>query len=276
MKRWIWVLAGFTLACNELPSPPTTIFSAGLYRDSAGVLHDSRTGLYRDFLGFWRDTLVNQPFMDVPEPYREFWHYCATCHSGFKYSPYLESVRAKRAMQLNNWDEIVAYGPEKLFLAALRGGMPLATAVPVPDYVIERVHAYLAAHWDTTGVPPAPPQPVTTTGIVDTFWVADSTGIHKVEFLYKPAQRLMDKYCAECHARDGNSPYQKLTWSNSLQIDSFPVWRGAAGPLIERMDPVYTWDLMPPFYGAHQPTRAERDTLLQWLNRGAPNTVDGR
>jgi hypothetical protein len=51
--------------------------------------------------------------------------------------------------------------------------------------------------------------------------------------------------------------------------------------LLERLDPATAAEQDPPVDPMpltgfpYQPSRAERDTLLEWLKRGSPNTPDG-
>jgi len=355
VKRILWTLVALlVLSCDELSSPPPAPDTGHLFQDS---------------LGIWRSTDADSlPFLDMPLSYREFWRYCANCHSGSGQSPL--AVKARRALQINTWEQILSYGPEKLVLAAKSGGMPLPPSPSGPDEVLSRVQAYLAAwpapdtaqplrlrgyryaaaenfvrtycadchtpggknadkpvaalhlmlddyeEWrkhehyiqerlDTNNLLPMPPQeytdaldpavraalPAARTRMIA--WIdslspntADGSGkgeppvhIAVKDVQYEPAYRLINHYCADCHTEGGLNVRQLDGWT-ALPLDAYTGWKNAASLLLKRLDSAdavhFNLEIMPPANFRYQPTRAERDSLLEWLRLGSPNTANER
>lgn len=99
--------------------------------------------------------------------------------------------------------------------------------------------------------------------------------------LYEPARRLASRYCADCHAAGGNHETHKDAWGHAIQLDTWKQWSDGERHLKERLDPAVAaaedppLDAMPLLAFPLQPTQAERDTLLEWVKRGSPNTASG-
>jgi hypothetical protein len=98
---------------------------------------------------------------------------------------------------------------------------------------------------------------------------------------YEPARRIVSLYCADCHAQGGNNETWHDAWGHAIRLDTWQEWVDGKRVLLERLDsataaaqdpPV---DVMPQPTFLYQPTRAERDTLLEWIKRGSPNTPTG-
>jgi uncharacterized membrane protein len=98
---------------------------------------------------------------------------------------------------------------------------------------------------------------------------------------YAPAKRLVGRYCSDCHARNGGHENHADAWGHALRLDSHEEWVEARNRLLERLDSAVAAeqdppvDVMPQAAFPLQPTRAERDTLLDWIRRGSPNTPSG-
>jgi hypothetical protein len=64
-------------------------------------------------------------------------------------------------------------------------------------------------------------------------------------------------------------------------LDTYAQWLKGSKHLLERLDPAKAAEQDPPVDPMPltgfplQPTQAERDTLLDWLKRGSPNTASG-
>ncbi len=196
------VIGALLLGCSQLPSPPELYSRYGLYSDTLAfgdgksivVLKDSVNGMLLDTLGIWRDLATTNfdartgswsygpPFMDFPPAYRQFWRYCSNCHSSLGKSDL--AGKARKAIRIDTWQEIQSYGAERLILSARGGGMPLAPALPVPDDVLGRAQAYLAA------------------------WADSAQTVRLVGYRWPEAENFVRKYCADCHAPGGRDPQQ--------------------------------------------------------------------
>lgn len=99
--------------------------------------------------------------------------------------------------------------------------------------------------------------------------------------LYAPAFRIVNRYCADCHTIGGKNDLQHDAWKFAVRFDTYSQWAEASKLLKIRLvselsaaqDP--PMDVMPNISFPFQPTQAERDTLLEWINRGSPNTSSG-
>ena len=115
---------------------------------------------------------------------------------------------------------------------------------------------------------PTGPEPVVTAGALP-------------DVLYEPARRIVSRSCADCHAAEGKNEKHMDAWGHALRLDSWQEWVNARADLQVRLDPIKAAeqdppeDVMPLATFPFQLTQAERDTLLQWIARGSPNTVTG-
>ena len=100
--------------------------------------------------------------------------------------------------------------------------------------------------------------------------------------VYLPAFRIVNRYCADCHTAGGKNELQHDTWKYALRLDTYAEWVDARKLLLERLVPETAEaqdppvDVMPNLAFPLQPTQAERDTLLNWIRAGSPNTPEGR
>jgi hypothetical protein len=232
-------LSALLCACNELPSP------------AVGALSDAQLdtlGLERDGYGIWHDPeLDSLPFADMPLAYREFWRYCFSCHSSSGQKA--EAREARRAVRLDTWRQVLAYGPEKLILAAKAGGMPLRSSPKVPPEVLDRVQAYLAS-WSSPNPEPA-----------------------LIGFRYAEAENFVRTYCADCHTPAGRSNDQPEA-TRRLILDNYAAWHRQQGTIAAWIDTALPG--MPPDGYEPQPSVAERRRMLQWIDSLSPNTRDGK
>jgi mono/diheme cytochrome c family protein len=101
------------------------------------------------------------------------------------------------------------------------------------------------------------------------------------DVVYEPARRLVSRSCADCHAKDGNNETHGDAWGHAIRLDAYAEWVDGRRVLLERLDPATALaqdppvDTMPSAGFLYPLTLSERDTLLQWIKRGSPNTESG-
>jgi hypothetical protein len=102
-----------------------------------------------------------------------------------------------------------------------------------------------------------------------------------VDVVYEPARRLVSRSCADCHSEGGSHESHIDAWGHAIRLDTYKQWVDGKRVLLERLDTVFAaeqdppLDVMPSASFPIQLTPAERDTLLQWIARGSPNTPSG-
>ncbi len=112
------------------------------------------------------------------------------------------------------------------------------------------------------------PEPIVTTGAL-------------ADVLYEPARRIVSRHCSDCHAAGGKNEEHLDAWGHAIRLDTWQEWVDGRADIVVRLDPVKAAeqdppvDVMPLATFPLQPTQAERDTLLQWIARGSPNTATG-
>lgn len=82
-------------------------------------------------------------------------------------------------------------------------------------------------------------------------------------------------YCAPCHTSAGTHAKRAKALA-AFTMDSFADWQAAFGVVrgvLDRWHP--DGKVMPPDDAPKQPSDSERRTILQWVERGSPNTPDG-
>lgn len=101
------------------------------------------------------------------------------------------------------------------------------------------------------------------------------------DVLYEPARRIVSRHCSDCHAAGGKNEEHLDAWGHAIRLDTWQEWVDGRADIVVRLDPAKAAeqdppvDVMPLATFPLQPTQAERDTLLQWIARGSPNTVTG-
>lgn len=96
--------------------------------------------------------------------------------------------------------------------------------------------------------------------------------------VYDEAFAILNRSCADCHTEGGLNADQAAAWTFALRLDTYAGWlRAGTSTLRERLDPTVAEpdELMPPASFPYQPTPEERQLLIDWLNRGSPNTSNG-
>jgi hypothetical protein len=94
--------------------------------------------------------------------------------------------------------------------------------------------------------------------------------------MYAEGRLFAQSYCGPCHASDGQHARRPIA-IRSFKMDSYQDWQEAFGILravLDRWHPDGT--VMPPSFAPAQPSDAERRRVLAWVERGSPNTPDGR
>jgi uncharacterized membrane protein len=99
--------------------------------------------------------------------------------------------------------------------------------------------------------------------------------------LYAPALRIVNYYCADCHVATGHNELQHDAWKFAIRLDQYSEWAEASKVLLERLVPETAVaqdppvEVMPNMAFSRKITQAERDTLVEWIKRGSPNTPSG-
>jgi hypothetical protein len=140
---------------------------------------------------------------------------------------------------------------------------------PASVFPLSRPLALLLAACALTGcLGDEPPRPIVTEGAL-------------TDVAYEPARRLVSRSCADCHAKDGNNRDHVDAWGHAIRLDTYKQWVDGNRVLVERLDPDSLAaqdppvDPMPPAHFPYPLAASERDTLLEWMRRGSPNTADG-
>lgn len=91
---------------------------------------------------------------------------------------------------------------------------------------------------------------------------------------YPEAQRIVQTYCSPCHSKQGADPHQGRGYT-TLKLDTYEQFKSRA--FLVRSAVAIHGDRadMPPVYAARQPSETERQTLIDWIDRNAPNTPTG-
>ncbi len=237
------LFAVWLVACNDNPAAPEVDI------EGRGLKLDTATGIYSD-------PLNGAFFADIPTPYQTFYRHCTACHSN-----QIKSMDARGALNLNNWEQIRAYGPSRLVLLAKTHSRPLASGA-VPDSDIQRVQDWLVA-----GMPPADAPSVPVDSALD--------GTH-----FGPARAFVTRYCADCHTSGGLHRLQPIAYGNTrVKLDTYAGWLSVQNLLLVRLDPAEAaaqgLPSMPPEGARFFPTAEERRLMLDWLRKGSPNTPEG-
>jgi mono/diheme cytochrome c family protein len=93
---------------------------------------------------------------------------------------------------------------------------------------------------------------------------------------YLPARAIVHTYCGPCHTRGGRHAKRDQGAYRDLALDTYAAI--AARPLVVENALTFHGEHadMPPPLGTWQPSPAERQVLIDWLQRGCPNTPDGK
>jgi mono/diheme cytochrome c family protein len=227
---FILFVVWFFSACTETSYPPEASFqTAGLWRDSNGI---------------FIDTVIQEPFADMPVPYRSYYRYCSDCHS--QLNPLAQPTKPI----LNTWQDIVAYGAAKLVMVGKLGPSETHHIPEISQDVLNRAEAYLAS-WPT----------------------GNQDALSGCRFPLATA--FATQYCASCHTALGHDADQGKAYK-ALKLDTYADWQSYQGEIKGRIALDHPGGkIMPPKGIGLQPSDSERQVMLLWLQRGSPNTPDG-
>lgn len=99
--------------------------------------------------------------------------------------------------------------------------------------------------------------------------------------VYEPMRLIINRSCADCHTQGGKNKDQKVGWENAIKLDTYAQWEKYQEIVRERIDTAYAlsqdppYDVMPKFGFPNQLSQQERQMILDWIDRGSPNTPDG-
>jgi hypothetical protein len=93
--------------------------------------------------------------------------------------------------------------------------------------------------------------------------------------LYDAGRTFAQTYCSPCHWKGGQHAKQPVAYP-AFQVDTYDEW--ATGQTIitavlDKWNPDGT--VMPPPEAPKDPPDDERKTILDWVQRGSPNTPSG-
>jgi uncharacterized membrane protein len=93
---------------------------------------------------------------------------------------------------------------------------------------------------------------------------------------FAPGRVFVERWCADCHSQVGTNAKHARAY-NALRLDKYEEWKGHQAAIRGSIDKWHLdGKLMPPRDAKSQPTEADRRTILAWLDRGSPNTADGK
>lgn len=93
---------------------------------------------------------------------------------------------------------------------------------------------------------------------------------------YEPARVLVQRHCGPCHTAAGRHERKRAAYP-TFQADAIDQWQDNRAVLVGVLSLVNPdGKPMPPPDAPSQPSADERRLLLEWTERGSPNTPDGR
>jgi hypothetical protein len=93
--------------------------------------------------------------------------------------------------------------------------------------------------------------------------------------LYEPGRTFGQTYCSPCHWKGGRHPKQSVAYP-AFQVDTYVLWaagRTIVPAVLDKWNP--DGAVMPPPEAPGFPPDDERMSILDWVRRGSPNTLDG-
>ncbi len=206
--------------------------------------------------------------------------FCADCHT--ETGKNSDQARTWSILPLDTFDQWLKY--QALIYGRLAENHPGGNPMPPPKFSRQPTPSErkILLSWIERNSPNTPDGSGqgTVTPVKPDSIVSDGS---LLDVAYGPAQRIVNRYCADCHTRDGKNKDKVDAWGNAdIKLDSHAGWVKAQNTLKIRLNPAlaisqrpFPLDSMPKASFLRQPTRAERDTLLTWLMRGSPNTSNG-
>lgn len=92
---------------------------------------------------------------------------------------------------------------------------------------------------------------------------------------YLPARSITQTYCGPCHSKAGQDPEQERAYEG-FQLDSYDQLKVRQLLMLNAITIHGVHADMPPARARLQPSVAERQVLLDWVEFGCPNTPNGR
>ncbi len=94
--------------------------------------------------------------------------------------------------------------------------------------------------------------------------------------LYAPARAFVQKNCAACHSQGGTNGQHDRAY-RIMRLDTYADWLASTKIILAVVDTRHLdGKVMPPPKATAQPSDAERLRIVEWLERGSPNTADGK
>ncbi len=94
--------------------------------------------------------------------------------------------------------------------------------------------------------------------------------------LYPAARAFVRRCCASCHSDGGDHPKHERAY-RIMKLDTYADWRESSKVILAVIDKRHLdGKIMPPPGASAQPSDAERLAIVQWIERGSPNTIDGK
>jgi uncharacterized membrane protein len=103
--------------------------------------------------------------------------------------------------------------------------------------------------------------------------VADLSTLRRAEYL--PARSITHTYCGPCHSKEGKDRDQECAY-REFELDTYEQMKKQMVLMLNAITIHGTRADMPPATAKRQPSEAERQVLIDWLERDCPNTPDGR
>ena len=106
---------------------------------------------------------------------------------------------------------------------------------------------------------------------------AKNAGVKLKDIRYEPGRKFAQTYCTPCHTENGTHPEQPKGYE-VFQVDTYEQWRTNRTILLAVIDKWHLdGHLMPPEAAlAKDPADADRKQVIEWLQRGSPNTPEGQ
>jgi uncharacterized membrane protein len=92
---------------------------------------------------------------------------------------------------------------------------------------------------------------------------------------YLPARSIIHTYCGPCHSKGGQDPEQGRAYKG-FKLDTYDQMKARPVLMLNAITIHGTHADMPPSRTKLQPSAAERQVLLDWIELGCPNTPNGR
>lgn len=226
----LWFLSFFILGCDIQEYSDTEAIEISELSQKNGIFFTVEN----------KDTIR---FADFPVAFKNFYvPYCATCHSN-----HWSASDERQILTLNTWEDVLDFGPSRLVLTAVAGGMPKSPVDKVPEKVLNTASDFLSENLD---IPQEEP-------------IGSISGITDPEI-----KRVVEKYCGNCHGHKGGL-------LSEYNLSTYERWKSERLPIIKAFESTDAKISMP-LIGSRQETMWNQspddvELLLDWLENGLPN-----